>query len=392
VNLQQSEQDRIAANLGFIVYFGFALSIAAFEILDRSNPLRWLAYAVPPAGFIAAIAIGRVRVSPALALAYLFVFVFTLSCLANLDDLQASYAARDLIIYALLLMTLALRLPLTSWQLFLSMCCTFILVFIFMIAHTTLSVSLHYDPDVIRGESTASIVYGALALFFLINRRWAFAVAALVFAVYTFKRTSYVYFVIAGGLWVMAELTIAVFGARYRRSILVAITSALFFACLLLSYYLLEALSYVQQTYFPERQLHELTTGRSPLYEAIQNALRRADPVHLLFGYGPGSVEKLGLETVDIALAHNEFYHHLYDYGVLGIVFLYAMLLALLNMRPRYYPIIFYLILVSLTDNPIYVFLIAIPILCVFSLDIDEKASTESASVKVLGRSLPVRT
>ena len=389
MTLEHREQERIAANLGFVFYFSFALAIAALEILDRSNPIRWLAYAVPPAVFLAAWAIGRVRPQPALLLAGLYAIVFALACIANLEDLDPVYAGRDLIIYALLLMTLAVRLPLTSPQLLFSMCCTFTLVFIFLIAHTTLSVSLEYDPDVVRGESTASVVYAALALFFLINRRWAFAAAALLFAVYTFKRTSYVYFVAAGGFWLAAEISIAMLGDRYRRPILVVMTTALFLGCLLLSYYLLEVLSYVQQTYFPERQLHEFTTGRSPLYEAIQNALRRTDLMHLLFGYGPGSVEKLGLETVDIALAHNEFYHHLYDYGVLGILFLYALLLSLLNMRPRYYPIIFYLILVGVTDNPIYVFLIAVPILCIFSMDIDEKASTDRVSVDIPGRSLP---
>jgi hypothetical protein len=379
--LKQRVPDSAALQLGFAFFFLFALGIAALEILDRSNPIRWIAYFVPPLGFLAAMACDRIRLGAPVMLACFFLLIFSFSCLANTDDIDWAYAARDLIIYALLLMTLFMRLPLQSSQIFLSMCCTFLLVFTFVIADTQLNISLHYDPDVVRGESTASIVYAALALFFLINRRWLFAAAALVFAVFTFKRTSYIYFAIVAVLWPFIEVSIAMLGEKHRRQILTVATALVFVGCLWLSYHLIDVLTAAQEAVFPERTLNEITSGRSVLYERIIDAYQHTGLLHGIFGYGPGSVEKLALDTVDIDLAHNEFYHHLYDYGVLGVFFFFAFVMVLLNMRPRYYPVVIYLLLVSVTDNPIYVFLVAVPILSLFALDIDGVAAPKRAAV-----------
>ena len=382
-----AEPSLAAAYSGFAVFFLFAISIAALEILDRSNPIRWLAYFVPPLGLGAALLTGNLRIATPLVVTSWFAVVFTLSCLANWDSLDWFYAGRDFVIYTLILATLFIRLPLTSEQIFFSMCCTFFLVFSFLIAHTTLQVSLRYDPGVIRGESTASIVYGALTLFFLINRRFTFALAALVFAVFTFKRTSYVYFLGAAGFWAMSEACIWMVGPKYRRTLIAIFIVVLFLGCLVFSFYLLDALSLAQRTFSPEQQLREFTTGRSELYRLILHTYESVSPLHILFGYGPGSIEKLGLESVGIDLAHNEFFHHLFDYGAFGILFLFIFLATLLAMAPRNYSIIAYVIMVSLTDNPVYVFIVAIPIICLFSMEIDEFRQPRGSTYRT-----PVRT
>jgi O-antigen ligase len=225
-------------------------------------------------------------------------------------------------------------------------------------------------PTAERGSSTASIVYGALALFFIIRKRWLFAAASFVFALFTFKRTSYVYLAGALALWGVAETCILAFGERNRKRIVMTVGLGLFAASLLCSFYIIDGLTFIQTNYFPDVPLHELTTGRSPLYRVIEELYGSYNFGELLFGRGPGFVEIQALDSVNIDLAHNEYLHHFMDYGILGLVFFACFTLGLVRLRPRYYPVAYYFMLVSLTDNPFYVFIICVPIVFLFSMEI----------------------
>jgi O-antigen ligase len=361
-----------STTLGFAVFFLLAISIATLEVLDRSNPLRWLTYAVPVLALIASIQSQNIRLSGPAPVIVAFSIAFILSIIANIDEIDLFYAGRDAIIYSLILMTLFVRLPITGAQIFFSMCCTFFLVFTSLILGKQMNVSLLYGADTLRGESSASIVYAALAIFFLINRQLLFATISFIFAIFTFKRTSYVYFVITLACWIIVEFTIAIVGSKYRKICITASTVILYSACFTFSFYLLDAIRFVQETFFPHTPLHEFTTGRSGLYLMIMNVYENSDLRHIIFGYGPGSIEKLILEKLNLSLAHNEFLHHFLDYGAMGIIFFGAFILTIVNIRIKYYPIAFYLVLVSLTDNPFYVFIISIPIICLFSMEIDD--------------------
>jgi hypothetical protein len=348
-----------------------SLSIAALEILDRSNPLRWIAYAMPIIALSGSIHTQNIRFSGPALLSALFLMVFTLSTLTNLDSVDVFYVGRDLVIYSLILMMLFVRLSITSTQIFFSMCCTFLLVFIFLIYETQLTVSLVYNNSVVRGESTASIVYGALVLFFIVDRRFFFASVSFLFALFTFKRTSYVYLFGASICWIVVEAAIATFGRRYRIACVIVSTIALFLLCLTLSFHLLDLLSFVQETFFPTVSLAEFTTGRNAVYLLAKQAYEHSTFSNVFFGHGPGFIEQLTTTQLNIDLAHNEFLHHYIDYGLMGVIFFGLFILALVNVRIKYYPIAFYLILVSLTDNPIYVFIISIPIICLFTMEIE---------------------
>jgi hypothetical protein len=355
---------------GFLLFLMMALSIAALEILDRSNPLRWLEYVVPIFAVSLAVLLKNIRLFPSIFLLAVFLLVFSLSTVSNLGEVNAFFVTRDLIIYLLILAMFFVRLSITTTQVFLSLCLTFILVFVFSIYQTQLAVSLTYDAEVVRGESTASIVYGALVIFFLINRKFLFAIASLLFAIFTFKRTSYIYLVAAGLYWMMVETAVMLLGNRYRAILAMAAALVLFLVCFVFSFYLIDALQYIQETFFPTVPLQEFTTGRSVLFLLIMQIYDNLDWVRLLFGHGPGFVEQLSHEKLRIDLAHNEFHHHLIDYGLFGIVFFALLVLSLIWIRVKYYPIVFYLVLVCLTDNPIYVFVISIPIIAIFTFDV----------------------
>jgi len=361
----------IGTTFGFATFFMLSLSIAALEILDRSNPLRWIAYAIPIVALFGSIQAQNIRFSGPALISALFLIVFTLSTITNLDSVGVFYVGRDLVIYALILIMLFVRLRITPAQIFLSMCCTFLLVFVFLIYQTQLTVSLVYTNSVVRGESTASIVYGALVLFFLINRRLFFAFVSLLFALFTFKRTSYVYLFGSSVCWIVVEAAIATFGKQYRIACVIVSTVALFLLCLALSFYLLDLLSFIQETFFPAVSLAEFTTGRNAVYLLAKQVYEHATFSNVFFGHGPGFIEQLTTTQLNIDLAHNEFLHHYIDYGVMGIIFFGMFILALVNVRIKYYPIVFYLLLVSLTDNPIYVFIISIPIICLFTMEVD---------------------
>jgi hypothetical protein len=374
-NIEQDSEKHlsqpIGTALGFSIFLMFSLSIAALEILDRSNPIRWIAYAIPIFALVGSISVQNIRFSGPALVSALFLIVFTLSTVTNLDTVDVFYVGRDLVIYSLILIMLFIRTPITPTQIFLSMCCTFLLVFVFLIYQTQLTVSLVYNDSVVRGESTASIVYGALVIFFLINRRLIFASVSLLFALFTFKRTSYVYLFGACICWIGVEAVIATVGRRYRIVCIIVSTVALFLFCFALSFNLLEVLRFIQETFFSTVSLAEFTTGRNAIYLLAKQVYEHSRFASVFFGHGPGFIEKLTTTQLKIDLAHNEFLHHYIDYGLMGVIFFGVFILLLVNIRIKYYPIAFYLILVSLTDNPIYVFIICIPIICLFTMEID---------------------
>lgn len=214
-------------------------------------------------------------------------------------------------------------------------------------------------------ESILSVAFGAIAVWLLASSRFTLAGLAGIACVFFFKRNAMgaglvVALILLGVMWLRRDRA----APALRRVLLVTVPVVTVFA-----FYLSDLFGFVATNLVRGYDAEYLSVGRAAIYDLIIRDFDRSGLREQLLGHGAGAVENMVSSARSLApglqLAHDEYLSWLYDFGVVGLVVLLAMLIRLGRSGNAAVAVLLFMVIAMTAEN---FFLISFNCLAVFAL------------------------
>ncbi len=214
-------------------------------------------------------------------------------------------------------------------------------------------------------ESILSVAFGAIAVWLLASSRLTLAGLAGIACVFFFKRNAMgaglvVAMILLGVIWLRRDRA----APALRRVLLVTVPLVTIFA-----FYLSDLFGFVATNLVRGYDAEYLSVGRAAIYDLIIRDFDRSGLREQLLGHGAGAVENMVSSARSLApglqLAHDEYLSWLYDFGVVGLVVLLALLIRLGRSGNAAVAVLLFMVIAMTAEN---FFLISFNCLAVFAL------------------------
>lgn len=195
-------------------------------------------------------------------------------------------------------------------------------------------------------ESGYAFPLGAVLLYNLYARRWLPSLIVGLFFFAAYKRIAILAVVMIALIWLIVRLL-----RLERHEKAVAVSVVVFCSAIsLFSMHLFEW--WAAQTGAEGSSANALSLGRFELVRILWNGLYQANLGDVMFGFGPGAADA-AIETSMSAASnpHNDWVKILYDYGVVGVLAIHAILFLLFSRNSFSRMLYVYAGILMTTDN-----------------------------------------
>jgi hypothetical protein len=214
-------------------------------------------------------------------------------------------------------------------------------------------------------ESILSVAFGALAVWLVASSRLTLGVLAGVACIFFFKRNA-----MGAGLVVTAIVLAVMFLWRERATpVLRRILLGAVPLVAILAFYLSDMFGFIATHLVRGYDAEYLSVGRAAIYDLIIRDFDRSGLREQLLGHGAGAVENMVSSARSLApglqLAHDEYLSWLYDFGIVGLVVLLAMLIRIGRSGNAAVAVLLFMVIAMTAEN---FFLISFNCLAIFAL------------------------
>lgn len=367
-----ARRDRLIGRASLACLLSYCLTYAASAAVPKENPLYWAPYLVP---LMFGALLWYLRGGPGRNAKYAVVGLAAYAVVAALSLMSSndSYLLqRDLVIFSIFFAMPLLGLKIDEKTL---------AIFAGALTLTGLLVVLWIQPrgngafDLVASKSpTEAEVSVALGAMFLaaLSRGWKVAAAiAALGCLITFKRNAW-----GAALVALAPLAAyqIVHDPLARKTLRKAAVGAAIVVALAFPILYGSIFQAVINRYFPGFTLEQISIGRYPLYQGVIAHLERFTPAEWVFGGGPGTIERMIVGSTRLSLTHNETFHFIGDYGLLGLGLYLAFVTRSLSKTGNWL-LAFYVLVCGNVENMVFVHMIMLPLFMVGLADFPRTGS-----------------